>query len=258
MVSNSSETEAPRGSRAHTVVTVLLGLAGIAILCALGTWQIERLSWKNGLIAQIEAREGSEPVPAEALLASGAAGSDIDYRPVRASGTFLHEGERAFLSTHDGQAGWNIHTPLRLADGAIVFVNRGFVPYDRKAPETRSAGQVAGVVEVEGLARPYATEKPASFIPDNDPARNTFFWRNLADLEQGQRFGAEARVLPFVIDAGSGAAPGGYPIGGTTIVDIPNNHLQYAVTWFGLAAVLAAMLVFSLLRRQRPTPDADA
>lgn len=258
MSTASSQSVAHPMGRGRLLLTILLGLAGIAILCALGAWQLERLAWKNGIIERIEARRHAAPIAAEELARLDPSGADLDYRPVHARGTYLHEGERAFLSTFDGQAGWNIHTPLRLADGSVVFVNRGFVPYDRKAAATRLEGKVPGIVEVDGLARPFATEKPASFVPDNDPAGNTFFWRNLADLRVGQPFGPETVVLPFVLDAGPGAAPGGYPVGGTTVIDIPNNHLQYAVTWFGLAVVLAAMLLFALVRKRSLDPAAEA
>ncbi|WP_062011246.1 SURF1 family protein [Aureimonas sp. AU4] len=236
-------------SRRRRVVVGLIGLLGVVVLCSLGAWQVERLAWKNAIVAQIEERQRRPAITASELAAEDPQAAELDYRAVSATGVFRHEGERAFLSTFRGAAGWNIYTPLALDDGRLVFVNRGFVPYDRKDPTTRPEGQVTGRVEVEGLARPFATEKPGSFVPDNDPVGNVFFWRHLPDLLQGQDVADAARFLPFVIDAGPGAAPGGYPVGGTTVVDIPNNHLQYAITWFGLAAVLAAMLLYAAIRK---------
>lgn len=248
------EIERRPWSRRRRLGVAVAGLVGIAVLCALGTWQVERLGWKNGIIAQIEARQHMAPVAAEVLAGNDPTAATADYRPVVATGVFRHAGERAFLSTFNGAAGWNIYVPFELLSGAFVFVNRGFVPYDRKDPTTRSEGQVDGTVEVMGLARPFAAEKPASFVPDNDPKTNVFFWRSRADLLVGQDLGANPRVLPFVIDAGPGIAPGGYPVGGTTVVDIPNNHLQYAITWFGLAAVLAVMMLLGALRRHPREP----
>ncbi|MBB3949674.1 SURF1 family protein [Aureimonas jatrophae] len=244
--------------RRRDVVIGLVGLFGIAVLCSLGAWQVERLAWKNALVAQIHERQRWPSVPVEELASGNIEGSQLDYRSVSASGVFHHEDERAFLSTFRGAAGWNIYTPLELADGRFVFVNRGFVPYDRKDPATRAAGQIVGTTDVVGVARPFATEKPGSFVPDNDPRTNVYFWRHLPDLLVGLDLGDSARFIPFVIDAGPGAAPGGYPVGGTTIVEIPNNHLQYAITWFGLAAVLAGMLVAAVFRRPRSSDTSTA
>src|SRR5690606_22718662 len=99
---------------------------------------------------------------------------DVDYTPVIATGTFHHEGERHFLATWKGQSGFFVYTPLELADGRFVLVNRGFVPYDLKDASKRSQGQVEGEVTVTGLARNPLAEKPSSLVPDNDPAKNIF------------------------------------------------------------------------------------
>lgn len=239
-------------SRGRFLFVVAICLLGIAILSMLGVWQVERLTWKNEIVARIDARIHAAPRPIAEIEAASERGEDIDYVPASATGIFDNAGERYFLSTFDGEAGWNVYTPMRI-DGQdrLLFVNRGFVPYDRKDPATRAAGNPDGEVTVTGLARAAAAEKPNSFMPDNDPAKNTFFWRNVTDMAAGLRLPAGTRVLPFFLDAGPGTAPGGYPVGGVTVVEVPNNHLQYAITWFGLAAVLAVMLVLFLVRRAR-------
>ena len=94
-----------------------------------------------------------------------------------------------------------------------------------------------------GLAREAPKEKPGYFVPDNEPAKRTFFWRDLTGMAAGLSLGSGVRILPFFIDAGPGRAPGGWPVGGTTNVTLPNDHLQYAVTWYGLAAVLIVMTI---------------
>ena len=100
-----------------------------------------------------------------------------------------------------------------------------------------------------GIARNALAEKPSSFVPDNDPVKNAFFWKNLPDLARGLPEADVAGLLPFVVDAGPGRrVRRGGPVGGTTVVDIPNSHLQYAITWYGLAAVLSVMLVLLVLR----------
>jgi surfeit locus 1 family protein len=237
-------------SLARSLFVVLVCLTGIAILSGLGAWQVERLNWKNALVERIDARIHATPVPVADIAARFSAGEDIDYVPATASGTFDHRGERYFLSTFDGQAGWNVYAPLVLGEeSAVLFVNRGFVPYDRKDPATRPEGNPAGLVTITGLSRAPAEGKSSWFMPDNDPTKNTFFWRSVPDMAAGLALPAGTRVLPFTLDAGPGKAEGGYPVGGTTVIDIPNNHLQYAITWFGLAAVLAVMLVLFLWRR---------
>lgn len=241
-------------TRGRIAAILVVGLAALALLIALGGWQLERKAWKEAMLASIDARVHQAPRPVEAVLSMQAAGEPIDYVPVTLSGTFDHSGERYFLATRDGEAGWHVFTPLRL-DGADrwLFVNRGFVPYAMKDPASRPAGAVEGRVEITGLARGAPTEKPGSFLPDNDPKQNVFFWRNIADMAQGLNLPAD-KVLPFFVDAGPGAAPGGVPIGGVTVIDLPNDHLQYAITWFSLALALAVMLglfVKHLLQRRR-------
>jgi surfeit locus 1 family protein len=254
-----SMTEAASTPRRHGRlrfwIAVVASLAGIAVLCTLGAWQLERLAWKEGLIASIEARRHAEPLPLAAIEQRFAETADIEYVPVRAEGRFLHEGARYFLTTFDGNAGWNLYEPLQLADGRLLYVNRGFVPYALKDPATREE-KANGAVVVTGLARNPVSERPPS-APDNDPVQNVFFWRNLPDMTAGLALPEGARFLPFFLDAGPSPRADGYPMGGTTIVDLPNSHLSYAITWFGLALALAVMLGSFLVRSWRG-PRADA
>ncbi|MCP3056232.1 SURF1 family protein [Aurantimonas marianensis] len=226
-------------------------LVGIAILVVLGTWQVERLHWKEGLIARIEQRAGATPIDLDTLVARFAETGDVDYTPVTAEGRFLHEGERYFLSTFEGQAGWNVYTPFLTTGSDILFVNRGFVPYEMRDPSTRTEGQLKERVTITGLARNAPDRKSGYFVPDNDPAKRTFYWRDLGAMAEGLTLASGARLLPFFVDAGPGRAPGGWPVGGTTVVDIPNSHLQYAVTWYGLAFVLAVMTILLVVRDRR-------
>lgn len=230
-------------------VLTLVTLISLAILLALGTWQVQRLAWKEALIARIESRLAAPPAPLAEVAAAAASGDDVEYRPVAASGSFLHDKEQFFFATHEGQSGWFVYTPLRLDDSGTVFVNRGFVPYDRKAASTRAQGQVAGPVAVSGLARTVPAAKPSWLVPDNQPAENVFYWKDLAAMTANAALDP-ATVLPIFIDAAKADVPGGYPVGGVTIIDLPNSHLQYAVTWYGLALALAGVYL-SLLRRRR-------
>ncbi len=236
-------------SRRFPWAAVILGLVGIAILVSLGTWQVKRLAWKEGLLAAIAERIHSAPRPLADLERQFRETGDVEYWPVKAEGTFDHARERHFLATYEGASGFYVYTPLKLAGGRFVLVNRGFVPYDRKEATTRPQGQVEGAVAIVGLARNPLTEKPSSMVPDNDPAKNIFYWKDRDEMARSTGLDPAA-LVPFFIDANDAPNPGGLPVGGVTIVDLPNNHLQYAVTWYGLAAALAGVLGVWLWRRR--------
>jgi surfeit locus 1 family protein len=239
------------GKRPFPYVAALLGVLAFAALIALGTWQVERLHWKEGLLATIDQRIHSAPRPLSEIERLFADRHDVEYWPVALKGTFLHTGERHFLATWNGDAGFNIYTPLKLDDGRYVFVNRGFVPYDRKDPSTRAEGQVEGEVTVTGLARNPLAEKPSFIVPDNDPAKNMFYWKDLPAMTATAGLPAGATVLPFFVDADAAANPGGLPVGGVTLINLPNNHFQYALTWYGLALVLLVVAGARLKGRWR-------
>jgi surfeit locus 1 family protein len=237
--------------RAVPLLGLLLAVAAFAILVGLGIWQVQRLHWKEGLLETIAARMAETPRSLGEIEALLREGSDVDYRPMTAEGRFHHTGERHVLATRAGQSGWHVYTPLALADGRFLFVNRGFVPYDLKDPAKRPVGQIEGEVRVQGLARTAPQEKPSFIVPDNDPAANLFYWKDLQAMGETAGLPADADVLPFFLDTDATPTPGGFPVGGTTRVDLPNNHLQYAMTWFGLAAALLAVTIAMFLRRRR-------
>ncbi|AAX73887.1 hypothetical protein P053_02186 [Brucella abortus 01-4165] len=223
-------------------VLIASGIA-LVILLSLGTWQVERLMWKEALIASTEQRIHEPPLPLAEMEKIYRQEGTVEYRPVTVSGTFLHQGERHFLATYKGEAGFYVYTPLMLEDGRFVLVNRGFVPYEKKDPATRPAGELAaGPVKVTGLARDPLSVKPSFLVPDNDIAKNIFYWKDWAAMAESAGLPDLGRVVPFSVYADSTPNPGGLPIGGVTIIDFPNNHLQYAVTWYGLALALIGVV----------------
>lgn len=246
---NHDKTLPAPARRTGQLLMLVLGTIAFALLIALGTWQVQRLHWKNALEAQIAERIEAQPLPLAEMEVRYRATGDVDYWPVTLSGTFQHDGERHFFATWEGQSGFYVYTPLRLDDGRYVLVNRGFVPYDLKDASTRPAGQVEGAVTVTGLARNPLTEKPGSLVPDNDLAKNVFYWKDRDAMAATAGLPQGAVVLPFFVDADKAANPGGLPVGGVTMIDMPNNHLQYAVTWYGLAAALLGVMGVWLLRR---------
>ncbi|MBB4478778.1 SURF1 family protein [Rhizobium etli] len=248
-----TEAEHVMPRRRLPVITGMLVLIALAILISLGTWQVERLYWKEGLLADIATRQAAAPVPLADIEAMAASGGDIEYRKVTASGRYINSKERHFFATWRGQTGFYVYTPLEFADGRVLFVNRGFVPYENKEPEMRMQGQLTDQQTVTGLARAKLPGKPSSLVPDNDVAKNIFYWKDLDVMAESVGL-EKGRVLPFFVDADSAPNPAGLPIGGVTQVDLPNDHLQYALTWYGLAAVLVVVVAISWFRKSGKSP----
>lgn len=218
----------------------MLALCGsLALLFgALGVWQVERLAWKRDLIARVEARLAAPPVPLGPRdpTASFMAG-DAEYLRVRATGRFDHRRETLVDALTERGKGFWVLTPL-VTDDRTILVNRGFVPTDRARPSTRGAGQPAGEVTVTGLVR--LTEPRGRFLRANRPDADLWYSRDVAAIAKARGLTA---AEPYFIDAGATPNSGGYPIGGLTVVRFPNNHLIYALTWFGLSLLSLVGLV---------------
>ncbi|MFB0873697.1 MULTISPECIES: SURF1 family protein [unclassified Sphingobium] len=220
-------TAARSGAR-RRAPAFLIGLTSIALVlfvgfCALGVWQVQRLAWKRDLIARVDARIHAAPVPAPA-----SATKMDEYRRIAATGSFLHDKAALVQASTVRGPGYWVLTPLRRADGTILFINRGFVP-DRRTAYDRPQGQV----RIIGLLR--LTEPGGGFLRANDPRADRWYSRDIAAIA-GSRSIAAAH---YFIDAQASASPG-YPIGGLTVVRFPDNHLHYAITWFALAAMTIA------------------
>jgi surfeit locus 1 family protein len=213
-----------------------LMLAALAVLAGLGFWQLDRLHWKEGLIAKIEARTKAPPIGLMDAVAMAEQGRDPSYYRVRASGRFDHDKERYLFAVSEGRGGWHVITPLKTVDGETVLIDRGFVPDELRDPAARAEGEVEGVVTLTGIAR--IPETPGPFTPDNEAEANRWFWRDLGAMARSMFQGEAVRLAPFFLEVEKGEVPGGWPEGGQTRLDIPNNHLQYAITWFLLAACL--------------------
>jgi surfeit locus 1 family protein len=225
----------------------VLTLLGVAVLLGLGTWQLERLAWKRDLIALREAQLAALPAP---LPAGAEDWRSWDFRRAVVEGAFRHDLEQLFgVAALDGQVGHHVLTPLVRPDGVAVLVERGWVPAARAHPAARRAQHTAGPVQITGIARFRGDDRPGWFTPHNRPDQGLWYWYDLPALEGA--LGLE--LLPVVIEADAAPDPGGLPIGGRTLAELPNNHLQYALTWYGLAAgLLVVWISFGLARgRQR-------
>ena len=218
---------------------LVAAILGCLCLLALGVWQLERLPWKEALIAERDARLAAAPVGLDMALADAEAGNSVEYLKITATGRFNHDRELFYLTTHGGTPGFRVITPLTTADGMTVLVDRGFVPETLREPSRRPDSQPGGEVSVEGYAARHQVA-PGPFTPDNNAADDLWYWWDVpamlavADVPPGNR------VAPFILHAlpnGANALPEPIPPAET----LTNNHLQYALTWFTLAAVLALM-----------------
>nr|OAP95524.1 hypothetical protein A4U53_01380 [Rhizobium leguminosarum] len=220
-----------------------------AALAALGTWQVERLAWKRDLIARVDQRVHAAPMPAPARADwDKVNATDDEYRRVTAVGTLANDKETlVYASTALGPGYW-VMAPLTLADGTSILVNRGFVPTDRRDPASRREGELSGPIEITGLLR--MTEPTGSLLQSNDAAADRWYSRDVAAIAEKRGVNT---VAPYFIDADATANPGGLPVGGLTVVAFPNNHLVYAITWYGLTAMVLALLVF-IFCNERASP----
>lgn len=254
---SSTRSGLPAARRPGPLVIAIVFVA-FAVLCALGTWQVQRLQWKEGLIAKIESRIAAQPLTLDGLEAVWAEEGDVEYTPVQLSGRFLYGREQHFLATHEGQSGWYVYTPLELEDGRHLIVNRGFVPYDMKDPVERNWTEPEGDVAFTALARDPLYEKPGWVVPDNAPGDNLWYWKDYPAMREAMGLDADS-TLPFFADvrAYEGDVPP-LPVPGVTRISLPNNHLQYAITWYGLAGALAAVFGFMFLRKPEANRIDDA
>jgi len=238
----TGDTSRPKQTALWISVTVAL-----AVLLGLGTWQMQRRAWKLSLIDRIEHRAHDEAISLTLAKDLWQRTRDVEYYRVLLVGRFLHDEERHLYTVEDGKAGYRIITPLVTGGGAIVLVDRGYVPEELKDPGTRAEGQIAGTVELVGHAR--APVPPGWFVPAADIARNQWFTRDVAAMAASLPGDQPPRVAPFMVEAEAEKIPGGWPRGGGTGFTFSNRHLEYALTWYGLAVTL--LIVAFMLARSR-------
>ena len=214
----------------------------LVILVLLGNWQVRRLAWKTALLHEIAEHMAAPPAPFPDIVQNP---EDWAYRRVTATGVFDYAHEMyLFAPGPKGGTGYQVIVPLKRTDKPAVLVNRGWVPTSLKDPATRMAGQISGEVTVTGLIR--GSGRANIFSPANQPDQDIWYIRDIPSMVRHLGFA----VAPRMIDADATPNPGGWPVGGQTIIDIPNNHLDYALTWYGLALVLLVIYVVYHWRRR--------
>jgi len=216
-----------------------------ALLCALGTWQLERLQWKLALIARVNSHMAAAPVTLDQIL--GMPPDEAQYRHVTLAGRFENDKEAyAFGTDAAGVPVYHVLTPFKTDDGRILMVDRGVVPEEKRDPKTRAAGNVAGETKVTGVWR--LPDPPGLFTPAPNLAKRLWFSRDVAAMAAADHVRLAA---PVVIEADAKPNPGGLPRGGQTVVSFRNQHLSYAITWYGLALVLLGVWLAYHISRGR-------
>jgi surfeit locus 1 family protein len=216
----------------------LVSLPILVLSLGLGIWQMERREWKRDILDRIAANQAAAPVSLDELLS----GTPLrhEYGRVKVGGTFLFDKE-FFLAARSlkNKVGHQVVVPLKTDDGRIVLFDRGWIPQERKDPARRAEGQPAGRVELVGIVR--RNQERRQFAPENVPDKNVWFHVDVPLMRKMAGAPPDPKLDTFFLDADATPNPGGLPVGGQTRFDIPNDHLQYAITWFLIALAMAGV-----------------
>lgn len=238
---------------AFWLLTVATALA-LALLMGLGFWQLQRKTWKEGLIATLAERKTAPPISLSEALTRQQDGGDIAFTRVNVEGEFLHQHER-YMFRHQAKfgPGVEVFTPLQLSsDRGVIWINRGFVPDAVKQRSQRRQGLLEGPQQVTGALR--LNGHQGAFVPNNNVADNLWYWRDLQAMSASVGKAVQPRSWQKVSVDAEQAAPGGWPDGGGAEISLTNRHFSYALTWFGLAGTLIAVYIALVISRRRQKP----
>jgi surfeit locus 1 family protein len=225
-------------------------IVGLAILISLGVWQLQRKAWKEGLIATLDAQMKAEPLPLPPPSQWAEMTRDnSEFRRVTLKVSFLPHAPPVYMYTGASalradvkQQGYFVFSPAQLPDGQTIAINRGYVGMDRRHQPASGAAEIVGYIRWP--------EKESFFVPEHGPGDIRFI-RDPAAMAREFRWGP---VAPFYIDQEAPTPPGGFPKPGPLTVKLRNDHLGYALTWFGLAAsLLGVFLVWAMRERYNKT-----
>jgi surfeit locus 1 family protein len=236
--------EATRGQRAKRFGFWVLVLAGIALFTSLGVWQLERRAWKLDLIASVDERVGAQPVAAPGPSSWPEINATDDaYRRVSVAGRFVDVAPAFVQAVTRLGAGYWVIAPFLADGGFVVLVNRGFVTGEEAKTLPPAA---ATETTVTGLLR--ISEPGGGFLRSNDAASDRWYSRDVVAIAASRGLDD---VAPYFIDADASGA--GMPVGGLTVIQFRNAHLVYALTWFGLGAMLAGWTAYLVLQLRKET-----
>jgi surfeit locus 1 family protein len=241
-------------ARTGLLLPGIVALAGLAVLIGLGTWQLERKAWKENLIATVEQRLAAAPaaLPPRAQWDTLNQQQD-EFRRVSLRATIPPDTEGRVYASGSGLRddikgpGYFAFAPARLADGSVVVINRGYVPNPSAYASLRPLGVTGEPIDVIGVLR--WPEPRGAFVSDHTARDDLWFTRDHRAMAAHYGWGQAA---PFYIEQEAPVPPGGLPRPGTLKINLRNEHLNYALTWYGLAAVLVAVFaVWAFGRRRR-------
>ena len=222
------------------------GMCAIIVLLALGTWQMERLKWKRDVLNSVDHAKQEPPVE---LSNFETLDENWDYRRVRVTGHYMHE-HNVFLQSriHNRDIGTHVLTPFKTDDERIILVNRGFVPNAHNG----IFNQPEGVQNIVGAL--HIPDDHNMFTPDNVKGSEKLYWTDLSFISAETHLTLETPFVLYLDSTDVDGAAEVYPLGGQLRVDIPNNHLEYAIFWYAMAFVLAIIMVLRM-RRERKEND---
>ena len=213
----------------------LISLPILVLSLTLGTWQLERREWKRDILDRMAMNQAAAPISLEELLK----GDPLrhEYGRVKVAGTFEHDKEFHLAARSlKNKVGLQVVTPLKTDDGRVVLFDRGWIPSEKKDPPKRAEGQIAGRVELTGVVR--RSQVRRQYAPENVPDKNVWFHVDVPLMRQLAGAPRDPKLDTFFFDADAAPNPGGVPVGGQTRLDIPNDHMQYAITWFLIALAM--------------------
>ena len=236
--------------RNKLLVPIVMTVCGVLLMAGLGIWQLQRLAWKEELIDTIAT--ANEQAPLSTLPNDITELQDLRFRRVQLSGSYQHDKEvHVAARYYRGQLGYHIFTPLALDDGRTVMVNRGWIPvHDKDDFAARATGEASAPVTIDAMIR--TSNERNYFTPPNSPEENVWFGRDVDEIARYH----ELELIPVTVDLiGSPDVADGYPIPGDGNITLRNDHLGYAITWFGIG--LGVLVIGGLYIRQHKRTESD-
>ena len=216
------------------ILPISFGLIGIVILVSLGHWQVQRLAWKQEILAEIDGRIAAAPIEIPTAVSE----ENDRFLSVRGEGRILDEELHVLASSKQTGAIYRVISPFEMSDGRRIMVDRGWIK-----PDQKDTPRVAMFAEIEGNL--HWPKEIDSYTPENDVAGNIWFARDVPQMAEA----LNAAPILVVLSKTSETDPAVTPMP-VTSAGIPNDHLNYAVTWYGLALVWLVMTLY-YLRRMR-------
>ena len=218
-------------------------IAAFGTCVALGTWQVERLKWKEGIIAALAEANAQEALTT--LPSDESALKPLQFRKVTLTGTWQGGTEFHIAPRYwKDKFGYAIITPFTLADGRVVLVNRGWVPAKQKDASTRPETQVKGHTTINGLVRVGAERNTMS--PPNQPEKNIWFGRDVAAMADAAKI---KNIIPAMVDIVGKQDAKNLPVPSDGTIRLKNDHLSYILTWYGIA--LGILVIFVVYHRKK-------